>query len=211
MTIKELIQKYNETVTETASNMQSRVVKILNDLSDALYRGDFKRGKKDQWQIELEEVDDYLTAMLAFNDMSLRKIDQKTAALLTYYYASKILNDNYPEDMKKTAYCVRATIVFQNNSLFQEYCCSIDDYNGILQDKGHFFNILLLADYYSAEGNSLNYGMYSKMAPVANRVASFHSEFSKPQIILLGLDASNHLYKHLSRLLENPAFPIMNL
>lgn len=209
MKIKDLIQEYKEqNAAGTLYNVQDNVIKTLRNLSNALWQGALENKNNAQWQIELEEVSDDLAAMFAFYEMALRKIDPKIAAVLSYYFATKVLKGNYTEKIKKDAYCIRATMVFQYNSLFQDYCSEIDNYPGILHDKGHFFNVLLLADYYSAEGNSMNNTIYCKMTPIAQKVAKFHSNFSKPQIILLGLDASNYLFNFICLILKNPSFPV---
>lgn len=206
MTIKEFVQKYKE--ERIIGNSDDSVQKTLKGLSDALYRGAIEHKEEAQWQIELKDVSDYYSAMFAFYAMTMNKIDQKISAVLSYYYASRVLKGDCTEGLKKVAYCVRATVVFRNNSLFQDYCGWINNYEGELQNKGHFFNILLLADYYCAEGNLLNSEVYDKMAPIAKKVAMFHSEYSKEQVILLGLEASEYLYNYICNCIKNPSFPL---
>lgn len=209
MTIKELIQEYKEErVTGAMYNVENRVMKTFSDLSDAMYRDLFGPKEDAPWQMELKEVCDNTTAMLAFYEMSQRKIDQKLSAVLSYYFATKVLRGEYPENLKKTAHVVRATVIFLNNSHFHNYCMAIKDYKGLLGDKETFFNILLLAEYYCAEGEMFGREILLKMTPVANKVASFYSEYSKSQVIALGLDASTYLYDYICYCLNNKSFPI---
>lgn len=208
MTIKELIQEYKEErALGTMYNVESRVMNTFRNISDAMYRNLIVNKKEALWQKELNEVSDNSAAMFAFFEMSQRKIDQKLSAVLSYYFATKILKGNYPNDLKRTAHSVRAVVIFQNNSHFYDYCMATDNYKGVL-DKEAFFNLLLLSEYYNAEGNPLGSEVLNKMTPIANKVASFYSEFSKSQVIALGGDASNYLYDYICSCLGNKAFPI---
>ena len=214
MTINKLIQKYKvEKISGILNN--NTPISTLNELAQALKRGvplGMHGQEEVQWQKELKEVDDVLTASIAFYDMFLNNIMKKAAATLAYYYTTKVIeNQYYPENIRKNAYCMRAVVVFKNISIFLKYSDTARKkyYNGPLSEN-QFFDLMLLSDVYSGWNNDLNSSIFNKsIKEQVPNVASNHPSFTKAEIVNKGQEASNAMYDLISFILKNSSFPII--
>ena len=214
MTIKELIEKYKNERLYGDSDDERVSIEILHEISDALIRGipDYPRGNEIvQWQLELGKVTDNLGAMQTFFRMFMRGISRKTAAILTYYFATKvIMTKRNPNYIKEYAYFLKSIVIFKYCQKYLEWSQWVINesyYKGHLNTT-QFFDIFLLANVYMAWNYEANSDIFEEIKKRAPIVASSHPTYSKEEIIKEGLLASDAFYEFFVNVLKNPSFPI---
>lgn len=214
MTIKELIERYRIEYSTMQllgkDNVFEATNETLKELANALLRGSDEfvdEGELVQWQKELNEVTDYQSAMLAFFDMEVRGISKRVSAYLAYYYASMLIDDQLKSnESAEDAYYMRSMIVFKNMNAFFDQVHWIrkdqDLYKGQL-DERQFNDLLLLANVYCAwnvETDNPSWDNVRRQVPI---VASNHPGFSKTEVIKVGLEASDAMFKYIQLCLAN--------
>jgi hypothetical protein len=214
MTIKELIEKYKNERLYGDSDDERVSIEILHEISDALIRGipAYPRGNEIvQWQLELGKVTDNLGAMQTFFAMFMRGISRRSAAFLSYYFATKvILTKRNPNYLKEYAYFIKSIVIFKYYKKYLEWS------QWVIQEsyyKGHlnrtqFFDIFLLANVYMAWNYDADSDIFEEIKKQAPIVASNHPTFSKEEIIKEGLLASDAFYEFIANVLKDPSFPI---
>ena len=123
-------------------------VRILEQIEETLKNG--------EWKITSSSVENNTMAMLAFFEMSVRKIGGDLPSLFCYYYSSLVANDNsLPYNKRIDGNRYRAFVTFKNvekwNMILSMAQAPFSGYNGNLTERS-FFDILLSGKYsYSKE------------------------------------------------------------
>lgn len=136
--------------------------------------------------------------MMAFFEMSVRKIGGDIPALLCYYYSSLVANDSsLPVNIRANGYRFRAFVEFKNmdkwNIIMSMAQAPFNGYEGNLTES-EFFDILLLSDVYKAWDSDPSSSMLSNLQKQAPKVASLHPSFSRSQVLSEGELAHKALF-----------------
>ena len=166
-----------------------------------------------QWQKELKEVDDDILAMTAFFELSVDGYLRDPGALLTYYYASRIINNGSQLLDKTDAYYMRSIIIFKNMDCFQDLLSDIwtwrdsNNYSGSLSRR-EFFDLFLLANVYMAWDTETDNSTWNNIKRQTPMVASNHPTFSKQEVIKEGLHLSDIMYTYIKEFLNNSSLTV---
>ena len=157
-------------------------VRILEQIEETLKNG--------EWKITSSSVENNTMAMLAFFEMSVRKIGGDLPSLFCYYYSSLVANDNsLPYNKRIDGNRYRAFVTFKNvekwNMILSMAQAPFSGYNGNLTERS-FFDILLLSDVCKAWDSDLSSPMLAKLQKQAPIVSATHPTLSKAQVMAEG-------------------------
>ncbi len=215
MTISDYIQQYKVAIASgffTGQDNTSEKRNILENLSEAMYRGTPKgmHGSEIvQWQIELNEIEDDVTAALTFYEMFWHDISRNMAAVLSFYYCSRVIqkNPSSSEDFHQ----LRAITYFKNIELFGKICKNIfvfKYYNGMLNIQ-EYYDLVLLSDAYLAWNSNRESSTFEIIQKQAHKVQSKYSNLGRERIIQEGQNAANNLCHTIGLFMENSSFPMI--
>ena len=222
MSINSLLHEYKAArsvgalLGKNREEIQRDVNEILRKLAVALRAGapTHMHGDEEvQWQKELKEVDDDILAMSAFFEMSIYGYLRDPGAILTYYYASRLINDEAQSSNRIDAYYMRSVIIFKNIDCFQTLLSDIwswrDSYNysGRL-NRREFFDLFLLANVYMAWDCDTDNSTWNNIKRQAPIVASNHPTFNKQDVIKEGLHLSDIMYTYIIEFLNNSSLTV---
>lgn len=222
MSINSLLREYKAArsvgalLGKNREEIQRDVNEILRKLAIALRAGapTCMHGDEEvQWQKELKEVDDDILAMTAFFELSVDGYLRDPGALLTYYYASRIINNGSQLLDKTDAYYMRSIIIFKNMDCFQDLLSDIwtwrdsNNYSGSLSRR-EFFDLFLLANVYMAWDTETDNSTWNNIKRQTPMVASNHPTFSKQEVIKEGLHLSDIMYTYIKEFLNNSSLTV---
>jgi hypothetical protein len=214
-TIKDLIQEYRELVIlkNRTPKMTKGILEIFEELMDALEAGLYEdtctNSKTVQWQKELAQVTDYESAALAFYDMSVRGFNKNLASLLSFYFASKVINSTSSPITKENFHSLRAVVVFKRSSKFLYYAekAMNQHYSGKLNNK-NFFDVLLLSDVFLGWNGNIITNTFSQLKEKSSNISVIHNYLTRNDILVEGQKACRAIFDSISDMLKYPYFTV---
>lgn len=222
MSIKSLMYEYKATrsvgalLGKNQEDIQKDVNIILAKLANAMRAGAPTHMHDDeevQWQKELKEVDDNRLAMMVFFELSIDGFLRDPGAMLSYYYATRIIKDESQSSNRIGTYYMRSIIIFKNMDCFMSLLDSIwywpdsYGYKGKLEHEA-FLDLFLLANVYMAWEDNTDNSTWRNIKRQAPMVASKYPKYSKEDVIREGLLLSDAMFNLIEDFLKNSSMTV---
>jgi len=200
--INDLLQKYTQTLIsyEVVGRDPSSATKIiLEEIAEEL--------RLNNWSCSPSEISNYTHAMIAFYDMTIRKIGGDVPGMLCYYFCTIVSKDtSLPTNARLTGNMYRAFIIFKtlgkwDNIISLSRMSPIGNYRGHLTGES-FFDLLLLCDVYKAWDVDPTNPTLTNLKRQAPNVAANHPAYSRTKVIEEGELAHEALFNVIKSVLK---------